>query len=312
MPAVSGGFSRQIQKGKSRTIGSLLFNTNVCQHSLISFHCLNLSSSLSTESCTGQDLADLGDRLRDWFQLLQGNGKQNSTGNPVASSASSEALTSICITESSLLYTHNTINALHLHLYIVFYSTFKHGPMIIGTNKTAALNFHKDQQIQRYYVLKCVLYWWQNNTCSILSSQKAVLLNCEMVTICTHFTLKCTFNGRKMTRSTIRLISSPTSYASFVCNIFIICFWFIWGEKPSLFMPMASIRVIYNLISNIWTAILLLEDVDWIFTANLMQSGVLGEMAKWGSITAYKLIFLCSNILWLFVHSCGPDSCCNL
>ncbi|XP_016366829.1 testican-2 isoform X1 [Sinocyclocheilus rhinocerous] len=40
------------------------------------------------ESCTGQDLADLGDRLRDWFQLLQGNGKQNSTGNPVASSAS--------------------------------------------------------------------------------------------------------------------------------------------------------------------------------------------------------------------------------
>ncbi|XP_051508189.1 testican-2-like [Myxocyprinus asiaticus] len=40
------------------------------------------------ESCTGQDLADLGDRLRDWFQLLQGNGKQNSTGNSAASSAS--------------------------------------------------------------------------------------------------------------------------------------------------------------------------------------------------------------------------------
>ncbi|XP_065152663.1 testican-2 [Paramisgurnus dabryanus] len=40
------------------------------------------------ESCTGQDLADLGDRLRDWFQLLQGNGKQNNTGNPAASSAS--------------------------------------------------------------------------------------------------------------------------------------------------------------------------------------------------------------------------------
>uniref|UniRef100_A0A9J8CTL3 Testican-2 n=1 Tax=Cyprinus carpio carpio TaxID=630221 RepID=A0A9J8CTL3_CYPCA len=40
------------------------------------------------ESCTGQDLADLGDRLRDWFQLLQGNSKQNSTGNPVTSSAS--------------------------------------------------------------------------------------------------------------------------------------------------------------------------------------------------------------------------------
>ncbi len=95
MSAVSAGFSCQIQKSKSRTIGSSLFNTNACQHSLIFFHCLRLSSFLSIESCTGQDLADLGDRLRDWFQLLQGNGKQNSTGNPVASSASSEALTSI-------------------------------------------------------------------------------------------------------------------------------------------------------------------------------------------------------------------------
>lgn len=31
----------------------------------------------SAESCTGQDLADLGERLRDWFQLLQTNAKQN-------------------------------------------------------------------------------------------------------------------------------------------------------------------------------------------------------------------------------------------
>ncbi|XP_059802457.1 testican-2 isoform X2 [Hypanus sabinus] len=30
--------------------------------------------------CTGQDLADLGDRLRDWFQLLHENAKQNSSG----------------------------------------------------------------------------------------------------------------------------------------------------------------------------------------------------------------------------------------
>ncbi|XP_076830471.1 testican-2 [Brachyhypopomus gauderio] len=40
------------------------------------------------ESCTGQDLADLGERLRDWFQLLQGNAKQNRTSPPAASSAS--------------------------------------------------------------------------------------------------------------------------------------------------------------------------------------------------------------------------------
>uniref|UniRef100_A0A3P8WGI8 Testican-2 n=1 Tax=Cynoglossus semilaevis TaxID=244447 RepID=A0A3P8WGI8_CYNSE len=32
------------------------------------------------ESCTGQDLADLGDRLRDWFQLLHGNAKRNNSG----------------------------------------------------------------------------------------------------------------------------------------------------------------------------------------------------------------------------------------
>ncbi|XP_051935983.1 testican-2 isoform X3 [Hippocampus zosterae] len=34
------------------------------------------------ESCTGQDLADLGERLRDWFQLLQNNAKQNNNSKP--------------------------------------------------------------------------------------------------------------------------------------------------------------------------------------------------------------------------------------
>ncbi|CAL8261476.1 unnamed protein product [Arctogadus glacialis] len=36
------------------------------------------------ETCTGQDLADLGDRLRDWFQLLHGNAKQNNSGTASA------------------------------------------------------------------------------------------------------------------------------------------------------------------------------------------------------------------------------------
>uniref|UniRef100_UPI0037E970D2 testican-2 n=1 Tax=Semicossyphus pulcher TaxID=241346 RepID=UPI0037E970D2 len=36
------------------------------------------------ESCTGQDLADLGERLRDWFQLLQTNAKQNNNSKPGA------------------------------------------------------------------------------------------------------------------------------------------------------------------------------------------------------------------------------------
>ncbi|KAK3573916.1 hypothetical protein QTP86_033031, partial [Hemibagrus guttatus] len=44
----------------------------------------------STHStCTGQDLADLGDRLRDWFQLLQGNAKQNNSRKPTAATSAS-------------------------------------------------------------------------------------------------------------------------------------------------------------------------------------------------------------------------------
>ncbi|XP_063020208.1 testican-2 isoform X1 [Melospiza melodia melodia] len=40
------------------------------------------------ELCTGQDLADLGDRLRDWFQLLRENAKQNGTAGLPASPSS--------------------------------------------------------------------------------------------------------------------------------------------------------------------------------------------------------------------------------
>lgn len=39
------------------------------------------------ETCTGQDLADLGDRLRDWFQLLRENSKQNGSASSAASPA---------------------------------------------------------------------------------------------------------------------------------------------------------------------------------------------------------------------------------
>ncbi|RVE59724.1 hypothetical protein OJAV_G00191330 [Oryzias javanicus] len=46
------------------------------------------NSDTKRESCTGQDLADLGDRLRDWFQLLHGNAKQNKSGKPGTGTAS--------------------------------------------------------------------------------------------------------------------------------------------------------------------------------------------------------------------------------
>ncbi|XP_033004998.1 testican-2 [Lacerta agilis] len=50
-------------------------------------HSPTSATDTKQETCTGQDLADLGDRLRDWFQLLHENAKQNSSGsagaNPV-------------------------------------------------------------------------------------------------------------------------------------------------------------------------------------------------------------------------------------
>lgn len=41
----------------------------------------------TAETCTGQDLADLGDRLRDWFQLLRENSKQNGSASGAANPA---------------------------------------------------------------------------------------------------------------------------------------------------------------------------------------------------------------------------------
>ncbi|XP_042192674.1 testican-2 [Callorhinchus milii] len=51
-------------------------------------HVLTAEIEKKPESCTGQDLADLGDRLRDWFQLLHENAKQNNSGSPFARTAS--------------------------------------------------------------------------------------------------------------------------------------------------------------------------------------------------------------------------------
>lgn len=55
--------------------GLLGVNHDTCNH-------LRPLCFTTSVSCTGQDLADLGDRLRDWFQLLHGNAKQNQSGRP--------------------------------------------------------------------------------------------------------------------------------------------------------------------------------------------------------------------------------------
>ncbi|XP_051968819.1 testican-2-like [Xyrauchen texanus] len=51
---------------------------------------------VSGEICTGQDLADLGDRLRDWFQLLHGNAKQNNSGRQSTTSVFDKAVVAGC------------------------------------------------------------------------------------------------------------------------------------------------------------------------------------------------------------------------
>ncbi|KAM6916757.1 testican-2 isoform 1-T2 [Xenentodon cancila] len=52
------------------------------------------------ESCTGQDLSDLGERLRDWFQLLQSNAKQNNNSKP---GARATAASSTSVLDKSLV-----------------------------------------------------------------------------------------------------------------------------------------------------------------------------------------------------------------
>lgn len=58
----------------------------------------------TTDSCTGQDLADLGDRLRDWFQLLQGNAKQNNTRKTTAATSASSKTQSSQLSVQPLIW----------------------------------------------------------------------------------------------------------------------------------------------------------------------------------------------------------------
>ncbi|KAG9345948.1 hypothetical protein JZ751_007763 [Albula glossodonta] len=76
----------QGKHGKRKLVNSVLAQGDSPEHPSLSEP--SFSPSPSPESCTGQDLADLGDRLRDWFQLLHGNAKQNNSGKPGSGTAS--------------------------------------------------------------------------------------------------------------------------------------------------------------------------------------------------------------------------------
>ncbi|TSK14840.1 Testican-2 [Bagarius yarrelli] len=59
-------------------------------------------SGSKTDICTGQDFADLGDRLRDWFQLLHGNAKMNSSGRQGSGTALAFAKNSVAGCKDSI------------------------------------------------------------------------------------------------------------------------------------------------------------------------------------------------------------------
>ncbi|XP_027033560.2 testican-2 isoform X2 [Tachysurus fulvidraco] len=82
------------------------------------------------ESCTGQDLADLGDRLRDWFQLLHGNARMNSSGRQGSGTTSEKNLVAGCKdsigwmfskldTSNDLYLDHSELAAINLEKYEV-------------------------------------------------------------------------------------------------------------------------------------------------------------------------------------------------
>lgn len=69
---------------------------NVSQIAKKSLKSADVFAFVPSDSCTGQDLADLGDRLKDWFQLLHGNAKQNNSGKLGSGTSTGSKFTPRC------------------------------------------------------------------------------------------------------------------------------------------------------------------------------------------------------------------------
>lgn len=73
----------------------------------------NSDSKNGKVSCSVEELADLGDRLRDWFQLLHGNNKHNDSrreGRSSAAAATSRTTTSSALERSVLASCRDSIS----------------------------------------------------------------------------------------------------------------------------------------------------------------------------------------------------------
>ncbi|XP_028845583.1 testican-2 [Denticeps clupeoides] len=96
------------------------------------------------EGCTGQDLADLGDRLRDWFQLLQSNAKQNGTGRPAASSSSAIDRTLVATCKDSIGWMFSKLDT--------------NGDLYLDQAELAAINLDKYEVCIRPFFNSCDSY----------------------------------------------------------------------------------------------------------------------------------------------------------
>uniref|UniRef100_H3CTA0 Testican-2 n=1 Tax=Tetraodon nigroviridis TaxID=99883 RepID=H3CTA0_TETNG len=103
----------------------------------------------STESCTGQDLADLGERLRDWFQLLQTNAKQSNNSKPGARAAA--ASTTSVLDRSLVASCKDSIGWM-------FSKLDTNGDLYLDQAELAAINLDKYEVCIRPFFNSCDSY----------------------------------------------------------------------------------------------------------------------------------------------------------
>ncbi|CAF98648.1 unnamed protein product, partial [Tetraodon nigroviridis] len=101
------------------------------------------------ESCTGQDLADLGERLRDWFQLLQTNAKQSNNSKPGARAAA--ASTTSVLDRSLVASCKDSIGWM-------FSKLDTNGDLYLDQAELAAINLDKYEVCIRPFFNSCDSY----------------------------------------------------------------------------------------------------------------------------------------------------------
>ncbi|XP_028460033.1 testican-2 [Perca flavescens] len=101
------------------------------------------------ESCTGQDLADLGERLRDWFQLLQSNAKQNN--NSKTGARTTAASTTSVLDRSLVASCKDSIGWM-------FSKLDTNGDLYLDQAELAAINLDKYEVCIRPFFNSCDSY----------------------------------------------------------------------------------------------------------------------------------------------------------